>query len=118
MKLSSIAIVLGLSLTVSSAQAQQSPRPPFDPERMRSAMSEAVGMAFGKIDANQDGQLTRDEVSTFVRQHGGGGRMMNGEAWARSDTNGDGVVSRSEFVATMMHGFDLPAKKYGEARQR
>ena len=51
---------------------------------------------FNAIDANQDGQLTADEMRAFRAKRKG---EKHAEHWKRLDTNGDGRVSLEEAKA-------------------
>ncbi|MEM8850300.1 MAG: calcium-binding protein [Pseudomonadota bacterium] len=48
--------------------------------------------AFGDLDANGDGRLTRDELTAF-------GRARGAERFAAADVNGDGALTRDEIEA-------------------
>ncbi|MGB2817109.1 MAG: EF-hand domain-containing protein [Burkholderiaceae bacterium] len=68
---------------------------------------------FDAIDANKDGQLSRDEMRAYHEAH-------RGEGWARLDTNKDGMVSREEAKAAprLSANFDaLDANKDGQLSQ-
>jgi Ca2+-binding EF-hand superfamily protein len=61
------------------------------------------GAMFAHVDKNKDGKVTKDEVPEFV--------------WSRmskSDTNGDGSVSKEEFEARMKQVFEEHRKKLQE----
>jgi len=56
--------------------------------------------AFARFDANSDGFIGADERAARAGKAGRGGRGGGG------DTNGDGKVSKAEFMAAPYRGFD------------
>lgn len=61
---------------------------------------------FARLDANKDGFLTSDETARGDGQKGGrGGR--GGQRGGGGDANGDGKVSREEFLNGRYRAFDM-----------
>ena len=60
---------------------------------------------FDVLDANRDGFLVRDEMAAAAP--GLRGRMMLPMLFPQFDGNGDGKVSRQEFSAAPVPGFDM-----------
>lgn len=79
----------------------------------RAEMNAARAATFARMDRNSDGFITADERQQMAdaaaakgkgRGKGGEGRGDRGGAGA--DSNNDGKVSREEFLASPMRGFD------------
>ncbi len=77
----------------------------------RAEISATRATAFGRMDRNSDGFITADERQQMAdaaaakgKGKGGAGRGDRGGAGA--DANNDGKVSRDEFLASPMRGFD------------
>jgi hypothetical protein len=59
------------------------------------------------MDANRDGQVTREERRGQHRAHGGEGRRGHHRAgFERADANNDGAITREEFLARPNQMFD------------
>jgi hypothetical protein len=70
-----------------------------------------IAANFDAIDANQDGQVTLDELHAFMKSRHG---HFAGRMFKSADANGDGKVSRDEFMARAAARFDkLDADKDG-----
>jgi len=82
-----VIVVLTMSLAGGGAHAQGS-----------GFSAEQRAAAFDAADANHDGKLTRDEFKNTPR-----GRAPNDPDanWKASDKDGDGYVSRKEFIEPM-----------------
>ncbi|MFA7437354.1 EF-hand domain-containing protein [Castellaniella sp.] len=75
---------------------------------------------FSRLDANQDGQVSRAEYRQFMEEayanldKDGNGRVTPAEAagvltieqFARVDTNQDGTIGKTEFMDAVMADFD------------
>jgi hypothetical protein len=77
----------------------------------RAEMNAARAATFARMDRNGDGFITADERQQMAdaaaakgKGKGGAGRGDRGGAGA--DANNDGKVSREEFLASPMRGFD------------
>jgi Ca2+-binding EF-hand superfamily protein len=113
MKYASLIAALALGAATTAAFAQGAPRGAFM-ERLRAADTNQDGLIsraeaaalpklaehFDAIDANHDGQLSAEELR--AAHHRGRGV----KAFQRADTNGDGVISRDEFLAQAASRFD------------
>jgi hypothetical protein len=58
---------------------------------------------FTRLDGDGDGYLSQAEREAMAHGQGAGRRMPRGNA----DANGDGRVSRSEFMGQPFRGFDM-----------
>jgi hypothetical protein len=60
-----------------------------------------LSIIFGQIDANRNGRLTKVEMSAYgVRR--GLGTLVRPEGWRHLDSNGDGTLTREEFIVGMV----------------
>ena len=70
-----------------------------------------IAAHFSAIDANQDGQITFDELRAYMKSQRG---HHGAKAFQTADTNGDGRISRDEFLAQAAARFDrMDANKDG-----
>lgn len=60
----------------------------------------ALEKTFGEIDRNGNGSVTRLEMSAYG--HGRGYGVVKSKGWKRMDTDGNGTISRDEFVREMI----------------
>ena len=94
-------LILGYSLPATAA-------------KVGSTRAEALAAAqkrFGKIDANQDGKVTSDELTAFMKQRAAkSGDEFNEKRatrmFAKLDADSDGSVSRDEMSAATGTSFD------------
>jgi len=88
--------------------------------RISSSEHEAYAAAvFNRIDANHDGNITVDEVNAaagIIAGHNPGQVQLNAAyRIRRHDTNGDGVISKTEFLAAAVARFRaMDANSNGE----
>jgi len=54
---------------------------------------------FSQIDANGDGQISPDEMSSFGKNLPGGGHFQKQGLFRKIDANGDGSISKDEWAA-------------------
>jgi len=92
------------------AQAQDGP--PADPwgdATVARADEEAkAAERFAAIDKDTDGSLSAEELAAAPQGPGGGGRRGGpGGGMRRADTDGDGKVSKAEYVAAQLRRFDM-----------
>jgi Ca2+-binding EF-hand superfamily protein len=67
---------------------------------LASAYSPPQPDLFTQIDANGDGQISPDELSTFGQNlPGAGNSLKNKNLFQKIDTNGDGIISKEEWAA-------------------
>lgn len=115
MKISTpLAIALGLAASVAHAQtpppAPPGPGgPPHDPwgdaaVTREESQAKAAEM-FDGMDKNKDGVIKEAEEDTAVLAAGPAGRMI-ASALHRADTDGDGKLTREEFLASQRERFD------------
>jgi Ca2+-binding EF-hand superfamily protein len=71
----------------------------------RSEFIEARGKAFTKLDRDGDGYLTAADAPRALR-HGRGGGGDGAAAMSAMDANGDGRISRDEFMNGSLRIFD------------
>jgi Ca2+-binding EF-hand superfamily protein len=93
MKISRLGILLALT-AAGAAWAQGRPDAGGNGSISRQQWLNAAGARFDRLDANQDGVLTPDELTRGRRNAPPGGRSIS-----RMDTNGDGQISADEFRA-------------------
>jgi Ca2+-binding EF-hand superfamily protein len=80
---------------LAAARAQFAGRPRMDTDgdalvsREEAKNSPMLSQNFDAIDANKDGQLSRDEMRAYHQAH-------RGEGWAQLDADKDGTISRDE----------------------
>jgi Ca2+-binding EF-hand superfamily protein len=69
---------------------------------------EGASKALARLDRNQDGKLTRDELGPPPGFGGGQGdrETFVRNVFARSDANGDGKLSREELPEFLQRGFE------------
>ena len=70
---------------------------------------ETAKKVFNRMDANQDGKVTKEEFMTFYMEYA---RKAREARFNRLDTNGDGKISRKEFMAVRIK----EAEKIGQFR--
>lgn len=100
-----------LTLAAGAGAAAESPAGPPPEERWNAvdtdgdgslsraeAEAGAPGMArnFDRLDANADGQLTREEIRAQRAQMREQARAQAEQRWAATDTNGDGAIDLAE----------------------
>jgi Ca2+-binding EF-hand superfamily protein len=101
----------GLAALTAAAMAHDHGGPMADKDMTRDEMVAKVREHFGKMDANKDGVIARDEIADMrehrmeMRMGGAPGDMKweeklpdANEAFDRLDTNKDGSISREEFA--------------------
>jgi Ca2+-binding EF-hand superfamily protein len=68
---------------------------------LSSAYSPPQPDLFTQVDANNDGQISPDELSAFGQNLPGGGNhgFKNKNLFQKIDTNGDGIISKEEWAA-------------------
>lgn len=74
---------------------------PITSALLSSAYSPQQPDLFTQIDANGDGQISPDELSTFGQNLPGAGNhgFKNKNLFQKIDTNGDGIISKEEWAA-------------------
>jgi len=109
--------VAGLA-AASPAFAQVAPRPdPFgDATIARSAAEADAARRFDTLDTNHDGSLSPEELAAGRPQRPGGpaadgarrggGDRMRGMMQRMMDPNGDGKITKDEYVAAQLRRFD------------
>ena len=70
--------------------------------RAESAGLPRIAQHFDQIDANRDGQVTKDELRAFHQQHHGDRKG----GMKRADTDGDGRISKAEAQANAPRLFE------------
>ncbi len=101
-------LLLASALTLGSiviAHAQE-PRPdPFGDATVPRADAQAkAAREFDRLDVDHDGMLSDNELAAMFPA--GPMRAMSGMMAHMADANGDGKISRDEFVAAALHRFD------------
>ena len=106
------AAVLAASGTANAAE--RSPRPdPWDDATVSRADAEAKSaQQFDTLDANHDGVLSDDELAAMRPAGAGrdrpmGGGMGGGMMSRMLDADGDGKITRAEFIAAGQRRFDM-----------
>ena len=74
--------------------------------RAESAALPRIAQHFDQIDANRDGQVTKDELRAFHQQHHGDHRGDRKGGLKRADTDGDGRISKAEAQANAPRLFE------------
>jgi Ca2+-binding EF-hand superfamily protein len=65
------------------------------------AAIDAANKRFDALDANKDGQLTKEELAAAREQRQAGPNEKGAERFKAADTNGDGALSKEEVTAGM-----------------
>lgn len=111
-----LAVVTALSLSgtalaqtppvASAAPPAARPTDPWGDAPVTREQSQAkAGEMFDKLDTNHDGVIREAEEEAAVAQAGPAGRMI-GFALQRADENGDGKLTRQEFLTSQQARFD------------
>ena len=72
----------------------------------RAEMRAAREQGFRRMDANSDGYVTADEREQMAAAAAAKGKGKGGDRGGGADANGDGKISREEFLSAPMRGFD------------
>lgn len=101
--------IVGLATAGLSVPALAQGGPPADPYGdatvTRTDELTAVGARFDAQDSNHDGSLSADELAAGAPAGGPGGRGGRGPG-SRADEDGDGKVSKDEYVTAQLRRFD------------
>lgn len=119
MKKLTIAAALLTAATSGAAMAQQGPGDPWGDKTITRAEEEAAAAErFDKADADHDGSLSSAELQASRPGGpggGGGGDRGRGGPGGQMDADGDGKISKAEYVAAQTRRFDmLDADKDGQ----
>ena len=124
------------ALTATAAMAQPAQRGGFAQPLTRAALEARVDAGFARADANRDGFIGQDEARAAgqARRAGRGDRggdragqraergeqrgQRRAEAFARLDTNRDGVINRSEFENRQRLGREERAERREDRAER
>lgn len=71
----------------------------------RSEYQTFMTAAFGNLDRNKDGNLSRDEAA----------RILNAQQFATTDANGDGRIAQQEFLNRVMADFEAADRSGDDA---
>jgi hypothetical protein len=100
-----------LTVTFSGmAMAQQAPGDLLgDKTVSRADAQAAAGQRFDQIDTDHNGSVSEEELQAGRpgRPGGPGGNREHGGLAARMDADGDGKISKQEYVATQTRRFDM-----------
>jgi hypothetical protein len=124
-----IAGVALAALTATAAMAQPAQRGGFAQPLTRAALEARVDAGFDRADANRDGFIAQNEARAAgqarraARGDRGGDRAgqrgeRRAEAFARLDTNRDGVINRSEFENRQRLGREERAERREDRAER
>src|SRR5215469_8029694 len=96
-----MAVALYSARSVVRKEQPMSTTGPITSALLSSAYSPQQQDLFSKIDANGDGQITPDEMSSFGQNLPGarGKGLSDPKLFQKIDTNGDGVISKDEWAA-------------------
>lgn len=102
--------ILGLATAGFSLPAMAQGGPPADPYGdatvTRADELTAIGARFDALDANKDGSLSADELAVGAPAGGRGGPGGGRGPGSRADADGDGKVSKDEYVTSQLRRFD------------
>lgn len=85
-----------------AAQAQPGPDSRGDATVSRADEQAKAGERFAAIDADHDGAISSDEQKAGAQ----GGQRGSGGGLRRADTDGDGKITRDEYLAAQLRRFD------------
>ena len=104
--------IVGLATAGLGAPAFAQGGPPADPHGdatvTRADELVAIGARFDALDTNKDGSLSADELAAGAPAGGPGGPGGRGGRGpgGRADADGDGKVSKDEYVTSQLRRFD------------
>ena len=97
-------VMMLAALWPSAATAEQNPLNPAEVQaRLVAEVQRTLVAGFAMVDVNRDGYVTVDEFRDFTSSRGA--KISPGEAFAGVDRNGDGRISRQEFLQAGMASY-------------
>lgn len=108
MQKSTIAAALIAASLGGAVQAQPFPDPWGDATVARTDEAAKAAERFAAADANHDGAISADELEAMAQgQRGPNDNRGGGGGLRRADADGDGKITKEEFVAAQLRRFDM-----------
>lgn len=93
-------LALTMAATAQACPDKHEGRPGAAAGHSIQALAERQATRFMRMDSNQDGQLSQDEVTAFHAQQQAKRAEKRAQRFEQADSNGDGSLSKAELIAS------------------